>query len=61
LANPSKCWGGGVIDPIDGGMKADFDTVEMKVKSFRFTPFTEYISQQSNVGETYPFGGYNKK
>ncbi len=61
LANPSKCWGGGVIDPIDGGMKADFDFVEMRIKSFRFTPFTEYISQQSNVGETYPFGGYNKK
>ena len=60
LANPSKCWGGGVIDPIDGGMKADFDFVEMRIKSFRFTPFTEYISQQSNVGETYPFGGYNK-
>ena len=48
-------------DPIDGGMKADFDFVEMRIKSFRFTPFTEYITQQSNVGETYPFGVYNKK
>ncbi len=60
LTNPTKAWGGGVID-VDGGMKADFDSIEMKIKSFRFTPFSSYLSQQRNLGETYPFGGYNKK
>lgn len=60
LADPLKSWGGGVVD-TDGGMKADFDSIEMRVKSFRFTPFNEYISLQRNLGETYPFGGYNKK
>ena len=60
LANPPRCWAGGVIDP-DGGMKADFDTVEMRVRSFKFTPFNEFAAQQRNLGETYPFGGYSKK
>ena len=60
LANPPRCWAGGVVD-TDGGMKADFDTVEMRVRSFKFTPFNEFASQQRNLGETYPFGGYNKK
>lgn len=60
LVNPNNAWAGGVIDS-DGGMKADFDSVEMRVKSFSFTPFEEYTSDQRNLGETYPFGGYNKK
>ena len=60
LANPPRCWAGGVVDP-DGGMKADFDTVEMRIKSFKFTPFNEFAAQQRNLGETYPFGGYSKK
>jgi hypothetical protein len=60
LVNPIKSWAGGVVDPVDGGMKADFDTVEMRIKSFKFLPFN-YPSQQRNLGETYPFGGYNKK
>ena len=60
LANPPRCWAGGVID-TDGGMKADFDTVEMRVRSFKFTPFNEFAAQQRNLGETYPFGGYSKK
>ena len=59
LADPARCWGGGVVDS-DGGMKADFDVVEMKVKQFKFTPFNEYASEQRDLGETYPFGGYNK-
>jgi hypothetical protein len=57
LVNPSKAWGGGVVG---AGMKANFDTVEMRIKSFRFTPFNNYSGQQRNLGETYPFGGYNK-
>ena len=42
-------------------MKADFDTVEMRVRSFKFTPFNEFAAQQRSLGETYPFGGYSKK
>lgn len=42
-------------------MKADFDTVEMRVKSFKFTPYTEYSQLEEKVGETYPFGGYRIK
>lgn len=61
LVNPVKAWGGGVIDPIDGGMKADFDSIEMRVKSFKFIPFSDYFENERRVGETYPFGGYNKK
>jgi hypothetical protein len=60
LVEPTKCWAGGVID-ADGGMKADFDTVEMKVRKFTFTPFVSYTSELRLKGETYPFGGYNKK
>jgi hypothetical protein len=30
LVNPVKAWGGGIVGP-DGGMKADFDQVEMIV------------------------------
>jgi hypothetical protein len=60
LVNPVNAWGGGVVDP-DGGMKADFDEVEMRVRTFKFTPFNEFIPLERRVGETYPFGGYNKK
>jgi len=60
LANPLKCWGGGTID-LDGGMKANFETVEMKVRNFKFIPFNEFEAQQRNLGETYPFGGSFKK
>ena len=42
-------------------MKADFDEVEMRVRTFKFTPFNEFIPLERRVGETYPFGGYNKK
>lgn len=53
--------GQSVIDS-DVSMKADFDTVEMRVRSFKFTPFNEFAeAQQRNLGETYPFGRYNKK
>jgi hypothetical protein len=48
-------WGGGIVGP-DGGMKADFDQVEMIVKEFKFRPFPEYLALQRNVGETYPLG-----
>lgn len=60
LVNPAKAWAGGDVDN-DGGMKANFDTVEMKVRQFKFTPFTAYADQQRNEGETYPFNGYLKK
>lgn len=60
LVNPLNAWAGGVVD-TDGGMKADFDSVEMRVRSFGFIPFNEYSLAQRNLGETYPFGGYNKK
>lgn len=60
LANPERCWGGGVVD-ADGGMKANFDTIEMRVRTFQFIPFTEYNDDLRVLGETYPFGGYNKK
>ena len=59
LVRPERAWAGGVIDPIDGGMKADFDVVEMKVKKFTFTPFNE--PGENVTGETYPFGGYRIK
>ena len=54
LVNPINAW-------ADGGMKADFDSVEMRIGSFKFTPFNEHTSLQRNLGETYPFGGFNKK
>jgi hypothetical protein len=60
LTNPTKAWGGGVIDS-DGGMKADFESVEMRVRKFKFTPYNQYQGLERRVGETYPFGGYNKK
>lgn len=60
LVRPDRAWGGGVVDP-DGGMKADFDEVEMRVRTFEFKPFNEFIHLERRVGETYPFGGYNKK
>lgn len=60
IVNPINAWAGGVVGN-DGGMKADFDSVEMKVRSFRFTPFNEYSSLQRSLGETYPFGGTYKK
>jgi len=60
LVNPQKAWAGGEID-VDGGMKANFDSVEMKVKQFKFTPFTTYSEHQRNEGETYPFNGYINK
>lgn len=60
LVNPLNAWAGGVIDQ-DGGMKADFDSIEMKVRSFKFTPFNQYNSLQRNLGETYPFGGFVRK
>jgi hypothetical protein len=59
LVNPVKAWGGGIVGP-DGGMKADFDQVEMIVKEFKFRPFPEYLALQRNVGETYPLGGYSR-
>jgi hypothetical protein len=43
LVNPVKAWGGGIVGP-DGGMKADFDQVEMIVKEFKFRPFPEYLA-----------------
>ncbi|OCK42532.1 hypothetical protein BA195_10170 [Tenacibaculum soleae] len=61
LSNPSKAWGGGVIGQ-DGGMKANFDQVEMKVKKFKYTPFIDEINNHQRVNsETYPFGGYRVK
>ena len=60
LVNPTRAWGGGVVD-TDGGMKADFDTAEMRVREFKFTPFSEYKHLQREVGETFPFGGYGRK
>ena len=59
LVRPERAWAGGVIDPVDGGMKADFDVVEMKVKKFTFTPFNE--PGENVTGETYAFGGYRIK
>ena len=59
LVRPERAWAGGVIDHIDGGMKADFDIVEMKVREFNFTPFNE--PGENIVGETYAFGGYRIK
>lgn len=59
LVRPERAWAGGVVDPIDGGMKADFDVVEMKVKKFTFTPFNE--PGENVTGETYAFGGYRIK
>jgi hypothetical protein len=50
LVNPVKAWGGGIVGP-DGGMKADFDQVEMIVKEFKFRPFPEYLAPQRNVGK----------
>jgi uncharacterized protein YcsI (UPF0317 family) len=43
--------GGGIVGP-DGGMKADFDQVEMIVKEFKFRP--EYLALQRNVGKPIP-------
>jgi hypothetical protein len=60
LVNPTKSWGGGVLD-TDGGMKAYFDSVDMIVSKFTFTPFLEYDAFMRKKGETYPFGGYAKK
>ena len=31
-------------------VKDDFDTVEMRVRSFKFTPFNEFALQQRNLG-----------
>jgi len=59
LVNPTRAWGGGVLD-VDGGMKANFDSIEMKVRKFSFTPFSDEAHLQRNLGETYPFGGYRK-
>jgi hypothetical protein len=58
LVNPAKAWGGGVVDP-DGGMKADFDSVEMRVKSFKFTPFSQVGIRY--IGETYYVGSVTRK
>lgn len=60
LVNPLKGWAGGITD-VDGGQKANFDSVEMRVRNFKFIPFNEYSDQLRVLGETYPFGGYNKK
>lgn len=58
LVDPNRAWGGGVID-TDGGMKADFDQIEMEVRKFSYSPYiTEQNNYQRTVGETYPFGGY---
>lgn len=54
LVNPDKAWAGGIIDPVDGGMKADFDSVEMKVRGFKYTPFPQLGIRY--FGDTYPFG-----
>ena len=59
LVRPDRAWAGGEVDPADGGMKANFDQVEMKVKSFSFTPFQEV--GEVMAGETYAFGGYRVK
>lgn len=58
LVNPDKAWAGGVVD-VDGGMKADFDTVEMRVRRFKYTPFDN--TNLRTFGETYPFGNVIKK
>ena len=59
LVNPARAWAGGVINPVTGGMEADFDTIDMEVSSFSFTPFSE--PGEELKGETYPFGGYRIK
>lgn len=59
LVNPSRAWAGGVIDPVDGGMKADFSEVSMRVSRFRFIPLA--TGGERLEGETYPFGGYRIK
>ena len=38
LVNPNKAWAGGKVDS-DGGMKANFKSVEMEIKQFEFIPF----------------------
>lgn len=60
LVNPLKGWAGGVVD-ADGGQKADFESIEMRIKTFKFIPFSAYTSTQRNIGETSPFGGFVKK
>jgi hypothetical protein len=61
LADPAKGWAGGVTDP-DGGIKADFETVEMSVRKFSYTPYlTEIADHQRLEAESYPFGGYRVK
>jgi hypothetical protein len=58
LVDPNAGWAGGVVDP-DGGQKADFDTVEMRVSRVKYTPFTSEINNyQRPFGETYPFDTY---
>lgn len=59
LVNPNKAWAGGYVDPVDGGMKADFDSVEMRVRNFKYTPFSQVGLRYK--GETYPFGTAVKK
>lgn len=58
LVNKNKAWAGGMVDPQTDSMIAAFDTVEMRVKSFKYSPFTEELESQRILGETYPFGGY---
>ncbi|WP_169628009.1 LamG-like jellyroll fold domain-containing protein [Flavobacterium soli] len=58
LVNKTKAWAGGIVDTQTDSMIADFDTVEMRVKSFKFNPFIEELANQRILAETYPFGGY---
>jgi hypothetical protein len=59
LVNPVKAWGGGIVGP-DGGMKADFDQVEMIVKEFKFRPFPEYLAYKKKRRGNLSFGGYSR-
>jgi hypothetical protein len=59
LADPENAWAGGTVT-ADGGMKANFGSVELKVKGFKFTPFSGFTAQQRVLGVTYPFGDYIK-
>lgn len=38
LVNPKRAWAGGIIGS-DGGMKANFESVEMEISRFEFIPF----------------------
>jgi hypothetical protein len=41
-----NAWAGGTVT-ADGGMKANFGSVELKVKGFKFTPFSGHSTTES--------------